>query len=97
MRLILSVKGTRSRKSTDLSCGHKIIAKVQDTDTHDMSCDWARIKLPVSLLLLQHYSVGAQPKAPPSWPSEVTQYDEIHKSGFEDPIQQVYRQYADRC
>lgn len=37
--LILFLKGTKSRKSPDLSCAPNIIANVQDVDTYDVSGD----------------------------------------------------------
>lgn len=70
--LILFIKGTRFRKSSDLSYTPNIIANVQDVDTHDVPIDWARIQLFSSSI---QCSVSAQPKAPPPWTGEVTQYD----------------------
>lgn len=57
--LILFIKGTRSRKSPDLSYVPNITANVQDVDTHDVSSDWARIQLFLPVWL-QQCSAGAQ-------------------------------------
>lgn len=74
--LILFVKGTRSRKSPDLSYAPNIIANVQDVDTHDVSSDWARIQLFSSSIPAVITAVLCRcTKALPPWTGEVTQHD----------------------
>lgn len=98
--LILFIKGTRSRKSPDLSYVPNITANVQDVDTHDVSSDWARIQLfSPSIPAVVTAVLCRCTKAPPPWTGEVTQYD-VHMEFINQALSTQsnrYPQHPDRC
>lgn len=93
-------QGTRTRKSPHLSYAPIIIANVQDW-IHDVSINWARIQLFSSSITAVVTAVICRCTAKRTtilnrWNVTVWCSCEIHKSGFENSIQEVYPQHADR-